>query len=75
LIFVRSIRQNILIVGRKRRDQKYILILSKLSISAGTIEGCKLLQVTYKENTAGNLSILLDLADDIEAGGEVKKIL
>jgi hypothetical protein len=51
------------------------LILSKISPSAGTIDGCKLLQMTYKENTAGNLSTLLDLADDVEAGGEVKKIL
>jgi hypothetical protein len=31
--------------------------------------------VTYKENTAGNLSILLDLADDVESDGEVKKNL
>jgi len=51
------------------------LILSKLSLSAGTIDDSKLLQVTSKENTARNLSTLLDLADDVEAGGEVKKIL
>jgi len=31
--------------------------------------------VTYKENTAVNLSNLLDLADDVEAGGEVKNFL
>jgi len=48
------------------------LILSKLSLSAGTIDDSKLLQVTYKENTAGNLGVLLGLADDVEDGGEVK---
>jgi len=51
------------------------LILGKISLSAGTTDDSKLLQVTYKENTAGNLRALLDLADDVEAGGEVKKNL
>jgi hypothetical protein len=51
------------------------LILSKISLSTGTIDDSELLQVTYKENTAGNLSTLLDLADDVEAGVEVKKNL
>jgi len=45
------------------------LILSKISLSTGTIDDSELLQVTYKENTAGNLSPLLDLADDVEDGG------
>jgi hypothetical protein len=31
--------------------------------------------VIYKENTAGNLSTLLDLANDVEDGGVVKEIL
>lgn len=51
------------------------MILGKISLSAGTTDDSKLLQVTYKENTAGNLRALLDLADDVEAGGEVKKNL
>ena len=51
------------------------MILGKISLSAGTTDDSKLLQVTYKENTAGNLRTLLDLADDVEAGGEVKKNL
>ena len=31
--------------------------------------------MTYKENRAGNLSTLLDLADDVEVGGEVTRNL
>jgi hypothetical protein len=59
--------------GKKR--SKINIDLSKISLSTGTMDDPTLLQVTFKENTAGNLSILLDLADDVEAGREVKKIL
>jgi hypothetical protein len=44
------------------------LVLGKILISTGTIDDLQLLQVTYKENTAGNLSPLLELADDVEDG-------
>ena len=48
------------------------MILIKISLSTGTIDDSQLLQVTFKENTTGSLSTLLDLVDDVDAGGEVK---
>jgi hypothetical protein len=51
------------------------LILINISLSTGTIDGSKLLEVKYKENTSENLSTLLDFADDVDAGVEVKKYL
>jgi hypothetical protein len=51
------------------------LILIKISLWTGTIDGCRLLQVTYKENMTGNLSTVLDLADHVDAPREVKENL
>jgi hypothetical protein len=51
------------------------LILINISLSTVTIDGSKLLEVKYKENTSKNVSTLLDFADDVDAGVEVKNNL
>lgn len=51
------------------------MILINISLSTVTIDGSKLLEVKYKENTSENVSTLLDFADDVDAGVEVKNNL